>query len=104
LIGAFRSTHIRENAVRDIALGRQSVPDGLNIATLCPDENEVPIERTTRDTQILKQAAIASASRTLAAFGHVVQDFIEVLRPYPAVAGDDGALDSESDDSTLAAA
>ena len=30
-------------------------------------------------------AAIASAKRTLDAFGHPAQEFIEVLRPYPAV-------------------
>ena len=30
-------------------------------------------------------AAMASAKRTLALFGHVVEDFIEVLRPLPGV-------------------
>ena len=107
---AFRSTYARENAVRDIALGRQTVPDGINIATLCPDENEPRVERTTRNTEVLKRAAMASAKRTLAAFGHHVEDFIEVLRPLPGVADEVTAVKaaqtvgSEPDDSTLAAA
>ena len=104
LMTAFRSTHVRENSVRDIALGRQTVPEDLNIATLCPDESDVRIERTTRNTHLLKQAAISSAKRTLAAFGHVVEDFIEILRPYPAVETEARTADSEPDDSTLTAA
>jgi len=104
LMNAFCSTYIRENAVRDIALGRQSVPDGINIATICPDENEPRVERTTRNTDILKSAAMASAKRTLALFGHVVEDFVEVLRPMPGVATQIEPAHSEPDDSTLAAA
>src|SRR5206468_11878435 len=105
LMNAFCSTYIRENAVRDIALGRQSVPDGINIATICPDENEPRVERTTRSTDILKSAAMASAKRTLRLFGHVVDDFIEVLRPLPGVAVDiEPVRRPEPDDSTLAAA
>src|SRR6059036_95873 len=104
LMSVFRNTYIRENAVRDIALGRQPVPDGINIATLCPDENEPHIERTTRNAHLLKSAAIASATRTLRAFGHEVEDFIEVLRPFPAIAGDFAPVSSEPDDPTLAAA
>ena len=104
LMNAFCSTYIRENDVRDIVLGRQSVPDGINIATICPDENEPRVERTTRSTEILKSAAMASAKRTLGLFGHVVQDFIEVLRPLPGIAAEIGPVRSEPDDSTLAAA
>ena len=104
LMKAFCSTYIRENAVRDIALGRQSVPDGIHIATLCPDESEPRVERMTRNTDILKNAAMASAKRTLALFGHVVEDFIEVLRPLPGVAREIETAGSEPDDSTLAAA
>ena len=33
---------------RDIALARQSVPSGINIVTICPDETDPRIERTTR--------------------------------------------------------
>lgn len=104
LMAAFCSTHVRENAIRDIALGRQRVPDDLNIAALCPDENEPRVDRTTRNTQLLKQAAMASARRTLAAFGHVVEGFIEVLRPFPEIPVEAGTIPSEPDDSTLAAA
>jgi predicted patatin/cPLA2 family phospholipase len=103
LMSAFCNTHIRENAVRDLALGRQAVPDGINIVTLCPEESEPRVERITRDTQVLKSAAISSAKRTLAAFGHVV-DFVEVLRPFPAIEAPAERLSSEEDDSTLAAA
>ena len=104
LMTAFCSTYLRENAVRDIALSRQTVPDGINIATLCPDELEPRVERTTRNTDLLKRAAMASAKRTLAVFGHIVEDFIEVLRPLPGVAREVEVMGSEPDDSTLAAA
>src|SRR5215471_3741428 len=60
LMNAFCSSYIRENAVRDIALGRRSAPDGINIATLCPDEREPRVDRMTRKTEILKGAAMAS--------------------------------------------
>ncbi len=106
LMIAFCSTYARENAVRDIALGRQTVPDGITIATICPDENEARVERMTRNTEILKGAAMASAKRTLALFGHVVADFIEILRPLPGVTDEavPESAGSEPDDSTLAAA
>jgi predicted patatin/cPLA2 family phospholipase len=103
LMNAYCGTYARENAVRDIALGRQDVPEGIRIATLCPDDMEPRVERTTRSTDILKAAAIASAKRTLEAFGHPVQEFVEVLRPYPPLQPQQEAMDSEADD-TLAAA
>jgi len=104
LMSAFCNTYIRENAVRDLALGRQALPDGINIATLCPEESEPRVERITRDTQVLKDAAISSAKRTLAAFGHLVEDFVEVLRPFPAIEGHTERVSSEEDDSSLARA
>jgi predicted patatin/cPLA2 family phospholipase len=104
LMNAFCSTYSRENVVRDIALGRRALPDGINMATLCPDEDEPRVERMTRDTEILKGAAMASAKRTLALFGHIVEDFIEVLRPLPGVSTKAETINSEPDDSTLAAA
>jgi hypothetical protein len=58
----------------------------------------------TRNTEVLKGAAVASAKRTLALFGHIVDDFIEVLRPLPGIATDIEPVRSEPDDSTLAAA
>jgi predicted patatin/cPLA2 family phospholipase len=84
LMNAFCSTYVRENAVRDIVLGRQVLPASVNIATLCPEEDEPRVERTTRSTDVLKAAAIASARRTFSAFGQPVEEFIEVLRPFPA--------------------
>jgi predicted patatin/cPLA2 family phospholipase len=96
LMRAFCNTYLRENAVRDIALGRQQLPDGINIATICPEETDRKIERMTRDTALLKSAAIASAKRTFEAFGHPVQEFIEVLRPYPAIQGGPVAAVQES--------
>jgi len=110
LMNAFCNTYIRENTVRDIALGRQTIPDGITIATVCPEDTDLRIERTTRDAQLLKSAAIASARRTLAAFGYVVEDFIEVLRPFPAIVPEMEGIEGvqtgsrEADDSTLAAA
>ncbi len=104
LISAFCNTYVRENAVRDLSLGRQAVPDGINIATLCPDESDPRVERITRDTQVLKAAAISSAKRTLAAFGHIVEDFVEVLRPFPAIEEHTETVSSEEDDSSLATA
>ncbi len=84
LMKAYCNTYVRENEVRDIALGRQPITDGINIATICPEETDPKIERTTRSADLLKAAAIASAKRTLQAFGHPVEEFIEILRPFPA--------------------
>ena len=83
LTRAYCDTYLRENATRDIALGNKSVPDGINIATICPGDGDPTIERMTRDTAQLKAAAIASARRTLEVFGYAVEEFVEVLRPYP---------------------
>jgi len=83
---AFCEVHARENGMRDIALGRQSVTGGINIATICPDETSPKIDRMTRDAALLKAAAIASATNTFEVFGRHVEEFIEVLRPYPRLA------------------
>jgi len=106
LMKAFSNMHIRANDIRDIAFGRQSVPAGINIATICPDENSPKIERTTRNAQLLRAAAIASARRTLWTFGYPVEEFVEVLRPFPALELDfeQPAVRSASDDPTLTAA
>ena len=105
LMKAYCNSYVRENAVREIALGFQEIPEGINIATICPAETDPRVERTTRHTETLKAAAVASVKRTLRVFGHAVEDVIEVLRPFPAVEPDaEHGLSSESDDSTLAAA
>ena len=85
LMRAYCNTYMRENIIRDMSLGRQPVPDGLTIATICPEDTDAKIERLTCNTVLLKTAAIASAKRTFEAFGHPVEEFIEVLRPYPAL-------------------
>lgn len=107
LMKAYCSTYARENAVRDIALGREPVPDGITIATICPEEKDPKVDRITRNTEILRAAAIASAKRTLRAFGRPVDEIVEVLRPYPVrpqPQSQPEAIQSDSDDSTLAAA
>ncbi len=104
LMKACCKTYIRENMVRDMALGHQEIPAGINIATICPEETDPVIERTTRKTEMLKAAAISSAKRTMAAFGRPVEEFIEVLRPFPGVQREPEQIISEPDDSTMAAA
>jgi predicted patatin/cPLA2 family phospholipase len=96
IMNAYKSTPIRSNALRDLALGRQEVPPGINIATICPGEDDPKIERTTRNGALLKSAAMASAQRTLLTFGYPVEEIIETLRPFPVF---EPAL--ESDDPTL---
>jgi predicted patatin/cPLA2 family phospholipase len=105
IMNAYRNTPLRANALRDIALGKQSFLAGINIATICPDKTDPNIERTTRNAMLLKSAAIASVRRTLLAFDYPVQDIIEIMRPFPTSARTLGtpAMPSESDD-TLAAA
>jgi predicted acylesterase/phospholipase RssA len=88
LMNAFCGTYERENAIRDMALGRHPLPDGVAVATICPDDADPRIERLTRSAAMLKSAAIASAKRTFEAFGCPVDEFVEVLRPYPAVQRD----------------
>jgi predicted acylesterase/phospholipase RssA len=83
LTRAYCGTYLRANATRDIALGRQSVPEGINIATICPDESDPKVVRMTRDAARLKAAAIVNARRTFEVFGYPVDEFVEVLRPYP---------------------
>jgi predicted patatin/cPLA2 family phospholipase len=104
LMKAYCATHARENAVRDIVLGRQPVPDGINIATLCPEEKDPRVERMTRSTEVLKAAAIASVKRTLRAFGRSVDEVVEVLRPYSAQEVESEMLRPRSDSSTLTVA
>jgi predicted patatin/cPLA2 family phospholipase len=83
LMNAFRTLYSRENFIRDVAFGRQEVPADIRIATLCPDETDPKVERTTRNAHLLKTAAMLSAKRTMEAFGHTIEEFVEVLRPFP---------------------
>jgi predicted patatin/cPLA2 family phospholipase len=85
LMKEYVNTHGRENFARDVAFGRQDVPGDIRIATLCPDESDPRIERTTRNADLLKAAAMLSAKRTMEAFGQSIEEFVEVLRPFPAM-------------------
>jgi predicted patatin/cPLA2 family phospholipase len=84
IMNAYRDAPIRANALRDIALGKQDVPPGINIATICPGEADPKIERTTCNAVLLKSAAVASVRQTLVAFGYPVEEIIEIMRPFPA--------------------
>jgi predicted patatin/cPLA2 family phospholipase len=84
LMDAYRNAPMRANTLRDIALGKEGGLSGINIATICPSEEDPCIERTTRNADLLKSAAIASVRRTLLAFGYPVEDIIEIIRPFRA--------------------
>ncbi len=85
LMQRFIQGYTHSNELRDVAFGRTPTPSSVNIATICPEEDEPPVERMSRDRQLLKNAAIASARRTLIAFGRIAEEFAEVLRPYPPI-------------------
>jgi hypothetical protein len=104
LLKAYCNSYIRENAVREIVLGNQEIPGGINVATICPEETDPRVDRTTRSTETLKAAAIASVKRTFQVFGYAVEEVIEVLRPFPPVELESETFTSQSDGSTLAAA
>jgi predicted patatin/cPLA2 family phospholipase len=82
LMSALESKCLHSNEIRDLALGRSSLP-GVRMAVICPDDDEPEIERTERGSEVLKEVAIASIKRTLRAFGFEREEFIEVLRPFP---------------------
>ena len=105
LSDVYRNTPMRVNTLRDIALGKQGGPSGINIATICPSETDPNIERTTRNAALLKSAAIASVRRTLLAFGYAVEDIIEIIRPFPAAepAYEVATIHSAPDDTLTAA-
>jgi predicted patatin/cPLA2 family phospholipase len=82
LMDAFNRCHANANNLRELALGRKEFP-AVNIVTICPAEGEPTIEWTERSPHRLKAAAIASARRTLEAFGFLCEEFVEVMRPFP---------------------
>ena len=65
---AFAVRHERDAHQRDLALGRGSVPAGVNIATICTDDGE-SVQRLTRDPRMLRAGALAFGRKTLRAFG-----------------------------------
>jgi predicted patatin/cPLA2 family phospholipase len=105
LMDVYRTAPMHANTLRDIALGKQSGAPGINIATICPSEADPPIERLTRNSVLLKSAAIASVRRTLLAFGYPVEQIIETIRPFRAVEStlEQPAISSESGDTVTAA-
>jgi len=104
LMDVYRSAPMRANTLRDIALGKQGGPSGINIATVCPGEADPSIERTTRNAVLLKSAAIASVRRTLLAFGYPLEEIIEIIRPFPAGVPTFGPpIPSEAGDTVTAA-
>jgi hypothetical protein len=72
--------HRRANAARDLALGRQPPPRSVSIAALCPDARDGRMAPATRNRRRLKAAAVASAVRTLAAFGAAGRGVADVVR------------------------
>jgi hypothetical protein len=96
---------MRANTIRDIALGKQEGPSGINIATICPGEADPAIERMTRNAVLLKNAAIANVRRTLLAFGYPVEEIVEIIRPFRAAEAtyQTPPIPSESGDTVSAA-
>jgi predicted patatin/cPLA2 family phospholipase len=80
----FLKGHSRANALRDLALGRRSLGVAVNIATICPDDQDIKIERMTKSCRRLKAAASESARKTLLAFGSSCGRIVEILRPFSA--------------------
>ena len=79
MLNAFCSTYIRENAERDIALGRQSVPDGINIAHIASGRY---------DGYLSSYAAAVHAYRhpVIVSFGHEMNGSWSSEMPVPASA------------------
>jgi len=70
----------RANAARDLALGRRRSQRPVNIAALCPDVADGNMAPATRNRRRLKEAAIASAVRTFAAFGVPERGRADIVR------------------------
>jgi predicted patatin/cPLA2 family phospholipase len=78
--------HLLANAARDMALGRRRPPDGVNIATICPDESGPAVARTTKDARALRAVSLRGARKALQAFGADPDRLVEVLRYFPSSA------------------
>ncbi|HEX4959886.1 MAG TPA: patatin-like phospholipase family protein [Thermoanaerobaculia bacterium] len=70
------------NTCRDLAFGRVATRPGVNVATLCPDEDEVSVTRYTTNSRVLKAGAMRMARKMMAAFGKPSDGFAEVLHPF----------------------
>jgi predicted patatin/cPLA2 family phospholipase len=82
LLQTYVENHCHSNACRDLVFGRAEVPPGVNIATLCPDEDEVRVTRYTTNVRALKAGAMRMARKMMAAFGEPSDGFAEVLHPF----------------------
>jgi predicted patatin/cPLA2 family phospholipase len=65
---AYAHHHERSRVVRDLALGRVTMPGAVNIATICTDEPET-VHRTTSDRALLRAAAVDYGRKTMRVFG-----------------------------------
>ena len=83
LIDSGLRLHLLANAARDIALGRRRAPDGVNIVTICPDEGEPAVARTTKKAKALRAASARGARKALETFGADPDRLVEVLRYFP---------------------
>jgi hypothetical protein len=69
LVQAFyESRHRRYNDARNVALGRETLRDGVRIAALLPSRNAGTITRTTTSRKRLTEALAESVEQTLALF------------------------------------
>ncbi|MES1208182.1 MAG: hypothetical protein ABUS79_19780, partial [Pseudomonadota bacterium] len=68
LARAFAVRHEGDARQRDLAFGRAPVPPGVNIATVCTDDDET-VDRLTRDAELLRAGASSFGRKTLRAFG-----------------------------------
>lgn len=69
-----------DTALRALALGLTPVRSGVNIATLCPENGE-DVGRLTTEPRLLREAALRSGRRMLAALGNEIDDW--TLPPIP---------------------
>lgn len=65
---AFARRHEQSQLMRDLALGRQAPPAGVNVAAICPEDDDV-VEATTTSFHITHSAAVRYGRKTLQLFG-----------------------------------
>lgn len=68
LLRAYMDQPNRDGELRALALGRATIPTGVNVATFCPDDGE-RIGRLTTNPAVLHAAALRSGRRLLDAMG-----------------------------------
>jgi predicted patatin/cPLA2 family phospholipase len=68
LADVFARCHERDAEARDLAFGRTPAPAGVNIATICTDDEDI-VELLTADPKVLHAAAVSSGRNLLRIFG-----------------------------------